>query len=170
MNEHWRDVIGYSGYYQVSDLGRVRSVDRVVPDKRCTQRLVRGRILRPAPVGRGHLAVSLWKNGIGRTIHVHQLVATAWIGPGLRNQIIRHGSNGKLDNSVSNLCYGTRSEDQLDRRRDGTHNGVSIRRSDGIEFINMQVAADAMKCTSQAIWNACNGRQHTVGGFGWEYI
>lgn len=171
MNEQWRDVVGYEGMYQVSDLGLVRSVDRIVSNGQYTQRRVKSRILRPALANHyGHLLVTLSRHGIQVSRYVHQLVAAAWIGPCPDGQQVRHGPNGKLDNSVSNLCYGTRSEDQFDRRRDGTHGGRPVRRSDGIEFINMSVAAEEMGCSPQAIWRACNSRYNRSGGYDWEYI
>ena len=119
---------------------------------------------------RGHLAVHLYRKGIRQTIYVHQLVAAAWIGPRPSGQQVRHGSSGKLDNSVSNLCYGTQSEDGLDRRRDGTHHGRAVRRSDGVEFINMAIAAEETGCWDQTIWAVCNRRCNTAGGYGWEYV
>jgi len=172
MNEQWRDVIGYEDYYQVSNLGRVRSVDRVVPHKQgYGTRKRKGRML--APCSRdtcGHLAVGLWRKGSGRMIFVHQLVAAAWIGPCPNGQQVRHGPNGVTDNSVSNLCYGTRRDDSLDKRRDGTHGGKAVRRSDGVEFINMRVAAEESNCKVSGIWRVCNRKRKTTGGYGWEYI
>lgn len=170
MKEQWRDVVNYEGFYQVSNLGQVRSVDRVVPHARCGELKVKGRILRLSPASRGYFTVHLCQKGTQRTVYVHQLVAIAWIGPYPNGQQVRHGSNGKLDNSISNLCYGTQSEDGLDRRRDGTHGGRPVRRSDGVEFINMHVAAEESNCWYESIWAVCNGRYRTAGGYGWDYI
>ncbi len=171
MNEQWRDVVEYEGYYQVSDLGRVRSIDRVVLHGWGGPKRLKSRILQSTPRNQhGHLAVNLCKNGIDRTIYVHQLVAEAWIGPCPKGQRVRHGLNGKLDNSVSNLCYGTPSEDGLDMRRDGTHTGCPVRRSDGVEFINITVAAEESSCNRSLICAVCRGRRKTAGGFGWAYI
>jgi len=170
-SERWRDVVGYEGLYQVSDMGRVRSVNRVVSDGQGGTRKLKERILQSSPVGRCcHLVTHIYKNGIEQTIRVHQLVAAAWIGPCPDGQQVRHGPNGAADNSVSNLCYGTRSEDGLDKRRDGTHGGRPVRRSDGIEFINMAVAAEETSCWYPHIWEVCNGCRKTAGGYGWEYI
>ena len=169
--ERWRDVVGYSGYYEVSNLGRVRSLDRVVRHPRGGPKKLKGRILRLRPGSQyGYLVVNLWKKGIQRTIYVHQLVTRAWIGLYPSGQQVRHGPRGKLDNSISNLCYGTHSEDSLDKRRDGTHGGRPVRRSDGIEFINMHVAAEESGCCPPDIWKVCNGRRKTTGGYEWEYI
>lgn len=94
----------------------------------------------------------------------------AWIGPCPEGQQIRHGPNGVTDNSVSNLCYGTRSEDQYDRRRDGTHGGRSVKRSDGAEFISMAIAAEESGCGSSNICKVCRGKAQTAGGYKWKYI
>ena len=170
MKEQWRDVVGYEDYYQVSNMGRVRSVDRVVSGKSGPTKL-KGRILRSNPSNQyGHLVVDLCKGGVRQTIPIHQLVAVAWIGPRPDHQQVRHGPNGVQDNSVANLCYGTQSEDGLDKRRDGTHGGRPVRRSDGVEFINMAVAAEETGCNYTNIGYVCRGQRKHTGGYGWEYM
>lgn len=78
------------------------------------------RILKAAPRSRGHyLAVALRRDNVLRSVYVHQLVALAFIGPCPPGMEVLHGPGGKLDNRLANLHYGTRSENQLDRRRDG---------------------------------------------------
>ena len=163
IDERWRDIMGYEGYYQVSNLGRVRSV--------CRKWRPISRILTARAVNRyGHLAVDLHKDATRWTVTIHRLVASTWIGPCPNGKQVRHGSNGKLDNSVSNLCYGTRSEDCLDKRRDGTHGGRPVKRSDGKEFISATVAAEEMGCTFSNIYNACCSKQKTAVGYTWEFI
>jgi len=170
-SEQWRNVVGYEGYYQVSNMGRVRSVDRVVTDTLGRQRAWKGKILRTAMGNQyKHFAVSLRKRGTSKTTYIHQIVAMAWIGPCPNGKQVRHGPNGKLDNSVSNLCYGTWSEQHLDKRRDGTHGGRPVRRNDGIEFISMAVAAEETGCRASNIWRVCNGKRNTAGRYSWEYI
>lgn len=163
--------MGYEELYQVSDMGRVRSVDRVVSHGRGGLRKLKGRILRPFSISRlGHTGVDLRKEGTRRTIYIHRLVAAAWIGPCPDGQQVRHGSNGVADNSVSNLCYGTISDNHFDKRRDGTHGGKAVRRSDGIEFINMCMAAEETDCRANHIGAVCRGQRRTTGGYGWEYV
>lgn len=170
-SEQWRDVVGYEGAYQVSNLGRVRSVDRIVIDALGRRYALKGQLLRPRMTRKyGYLAVTLFNRGARHPARIHRLVATAWIGPCPDGQQVRHGSDGRLDNSVSNLCYGTRSEDGFDKRRDGTHGGRTVRRGDGIEFMSMAVAAEESGCDRQGIWNTCNGKYRTAGGYGWEYV
>lgn len=169
MIEQWRDVVGYEGYYQVSNFGRVRSVDRVVPGRWGPTKL-RGKINSQSVNSRGYFRVIVSKEGVGKDIYVHRLVAAAWIGPCPDGQQVRHGPNGRFDNSISNLCYGTPSEDGLDKRRDGTHTGRPVPRSDGTKFISMAVAAEETGCGVSGISAVCNGKGKAAGGFGWEYI
>lgn len=171
MIEQWRDIPGYIGSYQASNLGRIRSVDRVVePFWKNPRRLV-GKILRSSPSNQyGHLAVHLLKDGVKRRMRVHRLVALTWIGPCPTGKEVRHGPAGKTDNSVGNLCYGTRSQNCLDMRRDGTHGGKAVSRSDGATFINANEASEKTGCSRSNINRVCRGELKTAGGYGWEFI
>ena len=134
MKERWKDVIDFEGYYQVANLGGIKSLDRVVQNNRGGTSSLKGQIICPTLSG-SYLAVNLCKDGIVTTIRVHRIVAAAWLGPCPDGQEVCHGPNGKTDNSVSNLSYGTRRNNLLDRRRDGT-SGRRVRRSDGVTFIS----------------------------------
>lgn len=121
--EEWRPVVGFEGAYEVSDLGRVRSLDRVRTAKQrvrsgrlatITQRL-RGKVLRPGIASNGYPTVAL--NSETRT--VHSLVADAFIGPRPDNHQIRHLNGNRLDPTKNNLCYGTVTENALDVARHG---------------------------------------------------
>lgn len=157
-------MIDFEGLYQASNLGWVRSLDRIVRHRLGVTQLRKGRILRFVPSGpnRSYLAVSLSKDGVVTKVLVHRLVAAAWIGPCPDGQEVCHGPNGQRDNSVSNLSYGTRSDNKLDKRRDGTHGGRPIRRSDGVDFINMHVAAEETGCNDGNICAVCKGRRKTA--------
>lgn len=171
--EEWKDIVGYEGYYQVSNIGRIRSVDRMVRHRFGGLRKWRGKILRPYVMNQyGHLGVELSKGGVQQDALVHRLVAAAWIGPCPIGLEVRHGANGKLDNSVTNLSYGTHATNQLDMRRDGTHSGRPVKRSDGTEFINMRIAAEETGCNAGGICEVCRGQRgrKTAGGYSWEYI
>jgi hypothetical protein len=168
--ERWRDVVGYEGMYQVSDLGQVRSVDRVVIGGHDEPKKLKGRVRRLRRVSQyNHLGVTLYKEGVAWCALVHRLVAAAWIGPCPNGCECRHGPAGVADNSVGNLSYGTPSQNGQDRRRDGTHCGKAVVRSDNVEFINMQVAAEESGCARTTICACCNGRAKTAGGYGWRY-
>lgn len=124
--ERWLPVAGYR-HYEVSSLGRVRSVDRTVPclDGRSGRPVVkhmRGVVLRQcAGTQYGYLMVTLYQDKKASKRYVHQLVAEAFLGPRPSGQLVRHGPNGCLDNRASQLQYGTKADNSgLDRERDGT--------------------------------------------------
>ena len=125
MQELWLPVPGWEGYYEVSDLGRVRSLDRILVNRDGVSRRWAGRVL-ATPLQDGYPFVSLARNGQHKTRAVHQLVLEAFVGPRPAGQVCRHGPKGATCNELGNLCYGTAEENMADRNRDGTH-GVGMR-------------------------------------------
>ncbi len=121
--ELWRDIPGYEGSYQVSSLGRVRSLPRYVPIHNrfrgvTHMRFCPGRILRPAVCDRaGHVSLHLGKHTRG--IPVHQLVMLAFYGPPPAGMEAMHLNGDPKDNRVENLRYGTHSENMTDMYRMG---------------------------------------------------
>jgi len=120
QSEKWLPVVGWEGFYSVSDAGRVRSEPRVVTRRNGRIYPLKEKILSPTANSWGYMQVSLRKPGVERKVHVHQLVAEAFIGPMPFGQETRHGAGGQLDNRVSNLSYGTHAENEADKVRDGT--------------------------------------------------
>lgn len=113
--ENWLPVVGHEGYYEVSDQGRVRGVERVVGTR--SPRVVPSRILLPSPNFDGHLVVSLSRYGRSSTRRVHTLVATAFHG--LRpfpKAVIRHLNGVETDNRPENLRWGTTTDNNRDTR------------------------------------------------------
>lgn len=93
-----------------------------------------------------------------------------WTGLCPEGMEVHHGPNGIRDNSVRNLSYGSHSANGLDMRRDGTHGGRAVCRSDGKEFQSMAEAAEESGCFQGNICKVCKGKRNTTGGFGWEYV
>ncbi len=115
--ERWLPVVGWEGLYEVSDLGRVRSL----PRRGGNNRIYGGQILKHY-IGsgtRGYPVVGLSRDGVQGNHLVHRLVLGAFVGPCPEGQEARHGPAGKTDASLANLCFGTRSENIRDRVRDG---------------------------------------------------
>ena len=118
--EVWKDIPGFEGAYQVSSLGRVRSLDRYVrvcPHGLEAKRMIKGRVLRPAPNKYGHLCVILGHGAHGSL--VHQLVALAFIGPRPDGMDVCHTDGDMRNNRADNLRYDVRSENILDVYRVG---------------------------------------------------
>jgi len=114
--EEWRPVVGYEGLYEVSSIGRVRSLDRTTSHG---HRLTG--FMRKLPVQLGRRSVKLSKGHGPRKISVHVLVAEAFHGPRPDGQEVRHLDGDSLNNCVDNLAWGTGSENTLDQVRHGRH-------------------------------------------------
>lgn len=120
--ETWKPVVGYEGSYEVSDHGRVRSVNREIIDKNGKKRSLRSVNLKGTAKDSGHLRVFLSKEGVETIYAIHYLVARTFIGPrpdGMPH--IRHLDGNPRNNCLSNLKYGTSSENHFDAVRHGTH-------------------------------------------------
>ena len=103
MPETWKPVVGLENRYEVSSLGRVRNSQS-------------GHELRPRKRNKyGHIGFALY-NGCGQVLYrtAHSLVAEAFLGPRPSGQEVRHLNGVPTDNRVSNLAYGTRSENHRD--------------------------------------------------------
>lgn len=120
--EIWRDVLGYVGAYQVSSLGRVRSVDRHVLASNGSRMFFRGRVLQTWQNKRGYVICDLARAGARRRPAVHRLVAAAFNGPRPDGLETRHLNGVAWDNRAENLQYGTSSQNELDKVLHGTHN------------------------------------------------
>lgn len=120
--ERWLPIVGYEGFYEVSDLGRVRSVDRVVGGGRGPSglRRRRGQIRALSVHPFGYPQAHLSRDGTRETSPVHKLVLTAFVGPCPEGMTCCHGPEGATVARLDNLRWDTPSENMFDRGRDGT--------------------------------------------------
>lgn len=111
--ERWLPVAGHEGAYEVSDLGRVRSIGRWIgPPGR---RYLPGRVMRQGPRRDGtHHAVCLYRGKGRRSWFVHRLVLIAFVGPPTPGQVCCHNDGDPHNNRLSNLRWGTHSENNQD--------------------------------------------------------
>ena len=102
--EEWRDVKGYEGLYQVSNKGRVKSLNRI--DSRGNK--VNEKILRPGKRN-NYLFVNLYKNGKRKLYDIHRLVAQAFLPNPDNLPVVNHKDENKLNNNVENLEWCTQA-------------------------------------------------------------
>ena len=119
MIEEWRPIEGYEGLYEVSNTGRVRSVDRYIKNGHSSYRLHKGKVISLLKGEYGYIQVNLYYNGKNYKKYVHRLVAQAFIPNPDNLPQINHKDEDKTNNRVDNLewCtakyninYGTRKD------------------------------------------------------------
>ena len=173
MQEIWKDINGYEGIYQVSNLGNVRGLDRI----NANGQRVRGKMLTPCLNKDGYLKVGLCKNGKRATCTVHRLVALTFVPNKEKFPEINHKDEIKTNNCASNLewctneynlSYGTR----LLRATAHQHRVKVIQKSANGELIKVWEstrAADKCGYNKSGIWACQNGKVSTYKGYRWEY-
>lgn len=116
MTEEWRDCVGFEGYYQVSTLGNIRSLDRMVRTnaKEPTYRQHKGKNLKPRKDAYGYLITDFWVEGKSSTVKLHRLVLDAFIGPE-SNLFCDHINGVRDDNRLGNLRWVTVKENNNNR-------------------------------------------------------
>lgn len=121
--EVWKAAPGYEGLYEVSNHGHVRGVPRM---ETCKNGHVRRRspcVMKPFITPNGYVCVHLSREGKSTPVHVHGLVAQAFLGPRPTREVVRHLDGDKRNNTVGNLAYGTQSENLRDWPRYGGRTG-----------------------------------------------
>ena len=171
LREIWKEVKGFEGLYQVSNLGRVRSADRI--DR--YGRDYKGKILQPATDNLGYLKIGLCNNGDKVSVRLHRLVAEAFISNTNHYKYVNHKDENKQNNKVDNLewCtakYNCNYGSRVSRIKDKLNLRVIQFSKDGKEirrWNSIQEATDTLKIRN--ISQACKGKRNHAGGYIWQY-
>ena len=118
-NEQWKPIVGWEGFYEVSDLGRVRSSSREGTTT-FGRRAYGGTIVKPFPSTRGYAAVNLTRRGARAQIHVHKAVLEAFVGPRPKGMQACHFDGDRSHAALRNLRWDTVSNNHADKVRHGT--------------------------------------------------
>lgn len=174
--EIWKNIQGYEGRYQVSNMGRIKSLSRKVWNGK-TYFWTSERILRPGIDRDGYRLVNLSKNGKAKTEKVHRLVAKTFIPNPENKEAVNHIDEDPSNNKLENLEWATVSENN----NHGWHNKRSSKsRSKPILQLNLDgeclqeyksatIAAQKLEMCRVSISNCLNGRTSTAGGYKWRY-
>lgn len=121
MSVEWVPIPGWEGYYEISAGGAIRSVARTTVSSAGHRYRVRERLLKPWLATRGYLTVSLTRDSKMTTRPVHRLMAEAFLPNPGGLPVVRHLDDDKLNNALSNLAWGTQTDNLNDSVRNGTH-------------------------------------------------
>lgn len=123
MSEEWRPVVGFEGLYEVSSQGKIRSLDRRVPTKKeGVTALRKGQVLNPWLVeGYPRVALRHPNSPKHKHLHVHRILAQAFIPNPDNLPLVRHLNDVKTDNRLENLAWGTVSDNEFDKVRNGNN-------------------------------------------------
>lgn len=159
--EEWKDIKGFEGLYQVSNMGRVRSLSRIVRAGKNKQRRINGKVLTPWKSKHGYLYVCL---GRGERKSVHRLVAMT--DEDKANNVV---SNLEWCNHSYNALYGT-CQERLRKHKNTpvemvdktTHKVLAV-------FESMKVAMRETGVNKVTISMVCRGKRKIGGGYIWRY-
>ncbi len=114
----WKAVVGYEGFYEVSDHGEVRSVDRMVYHPRGGSKLWSGKVLSPGIRKHGRRYVALCKGGVVRHDSIARLMLLAFVGPA-EGRMALHRDDDRSNDTLANLYWGTNVENMSDKVKNG---------------------------------------------------
>lgn len=178
MEEIWKDVVGYEGLYQVSNLGRVKSCKKLIIRKNKGNFILKEKIMKNSVTGYGYYMVNLYKNGKYTHFLVHRLVALAFIPNPLNKPCINHIDAVKTNNKTNNLEWVTYGENNLHALKNNLkdfskrsfrvaqiydNNIVAI-------FSSIREAEKKTGICDTTINKVINGKLYTAGGYKWKRI
>lgn len=163
--EEWRAIPGWEGFYEVSNQGRVRSLDRVTHGRRYP-----GRVMHQSRIY-GYAVVSLNKRSVKKTVRVHRAVLEAFVGPPPLDHVGCHIDGDKEHGVLSNLKWATQKENIEDCRRHGTlpmgeRHGLAKMTAERIIQMRLEWHGGAYPTalgrkfgiSARSVWEACTGR------------
>lgn len=178
MNEEvWKDIEGYEGLYQVSNMGRVRSLDRKSKSKNkwnSYNASIKGRIRLCATSRMGYLRMRLCKDGVKQWYQLHQLVARAFIPNPDRKETVNHIDGNKKNNCVSNLEWATQAENNKHARDNHLNNS----RKRKVLCVELNKTFESVREASRfigyisGVHKVCSpeNQNKTRGGYHWRYL
>ena len=176
--ETWENIKGYEGFYQVSNMGRVKSLER----KNSQGRTVKERILKPAVKNAGYVEVNLYAGGKPKTLKVHRLVCEAFNDNRDEKPEVNHINEIKTDNRACNLEWCTR-RDNINHGSRNIRAGKAIAKANSKPLGQWTKEGELVKTWASLteigeqtgfsrgnISQVANGNRKTAYGFIWKYI
>ena len=123
MEEIWKDIPELEGLYQASNLGRIKSIERIAKKEYRNNRIVKEKIIKGSKNKDGYLKIHISnkERNINKVVSIHRLVAKAFISNPNKLPQINHKDGNKLNNSISNLEWCTNLYNQQHAWKNGLH-------------------------------------------------
>lgn len=180
IEEVWKPVKGYEGIYEVSNIGRVKSCERIVTRSNGRKINFPEKIMKPSINHKGYEVIDLRKNGKRECGFVHRLVGKAFIKNPDNKKQINHKNGVKRDNNVDNLEWVTNKENVIHAYKNNLNNNRNAiesrkRKVDQLTLENEFIKSynsieEAIKVTKiNNISAVCRGCRNKAGGFKWRY-
>lgn len=165
MEEEWRPVVRYEGWYEVSDQGNVRSIPRIVTNSLGRRRPYPGKSRKKRPDKDGYLKVMLYRNGECKFPFVHRMVAEAFIGAIPDGHVVMHLDDNPQNNCVSNLRIATQEENFADmfskgRGKRGDYQKEKTHCPAGHEYIPENIPENKKKLRRRCCRSCMNARSY----------
>lgn len=181
MIEIWKDIKGLEGLYQISNLGRVKSLPKLVNSvmSKTSKRKTKEKILKPAIGTHGYLRFHLQVNYKAHHCLLHRLMAEAFIWNPENLEQVNHKDGNKLNNSIDNLEWVTRSENAIHSFKMGLSYQPKARsinvytypqRQFIAKFENMLAASKFTNVNRSNIYQIIKGKQKQGKGFTFELV
>lgn len=179
MQEIWKNIEGYCNFYQISNLGRVKSLSRVVNSriKNHTTRKVKEKILKPI-LRTGYYSVNLYINETEKQFcPIHRLVAKAFIYNPKNLPQVNHIDGNKLNNNVNNLEWCTAKENIIHAHKMGLCKSKCTKRVNQYDknfnyiktWNSISEACRKYDLATTNISKVCKGMKKSTGGYIWRY-
>lgn len=160
--EIWKDIEGYEGFYQVSNHGRVKSLNY--------RRSGKEKVMKQYMANAGYYQVNLWKNGEHKFHRVHRLVAKAFVSGYKEGYVVNHKNELKTDNRSSNLEWVTQRENSMTSSKN-QFRGKAVRCIELDTIYDSTIEAARQTGYDQSnICKCCKDKRKTCNGYHWEYI
>nr|DAV14644.1 MAG TPA: homing endonuclease [Caudoviricetes sp.] len=156
----WKDIHGYEGLYQVSDTGYVKSLDRY-QSNHSTPQFRKGEIKSLRKDTQGYLLLDLYKNGKGKTVRIHRLVAETFISNPLNKETVNHKDGDKTNNCIENLEWSTSREQNKHYYSLGLKKQSNI--SKAVVAMTKKTSKEALCITTGRLYNSASEAARDVG-------
>jgi hypothetical protein len=154
MIEEWKPISGYTGLYEISSLGRVKSLPKIAHGALYKEKILK---IQTLPKYK-YCYINLHNNKNIERFYVHELVAREFIGPRPANYQIDHIDNNKTNNAASNLRYLTRQEN-MDRVTTCPNQTVAVNRANvkllREQGLTISAISEKLKLNRGTVWRAC---------------